>query len=455
MNAVARPVGERAIPRPSERRGRRAPRRRGPSWWGVGGALAALVALALYAHGAFVSDDRSPVGLVFAALILLAAPSVLGRLGRIERSFDLAGIMSFGLGLKLVATHFRFRAAADSIQYDRVGRDLAEHFRGFDFAVDPGRSVPGTGAVRYLTGLVHLLTGSDYFATFLLFSLMGWGGVYFFYRAFAAGLPDGRRKRYAVLVFCWPTLLYWPSSIGKEAPMLMTLGLASWGAARLLSRHRGGLALLASGLFTSALIRPHVTLIVVAAVLVALTLRAPIGDSLVATIAKLGAIAVLVVAASLVVSATEDALGIDNLSSGFDEASSRTSQGGSEFSADKIDSILEVPSAALTVLFRPWPTEAHSAEALLTSLEGMGLLAMLVVTSPALGRSLLRLRQRAYVAYALVYIAVFVYLFSVIANFGILTRQRSQVIPLVLALVALPVRRPAGRSRRRRRRVAP
>ena len=46
-----------------------------------------------------------------------------------------------------------------------------------------------------------------------------------------------------------------------------------------------------------------------------------------------------------------------------------------------------------------------------------------------------------YVAFALAYTAMFVLAFSAIGNFGLLTRQRTQVLPFVLVLLAVPAAR--------------
>ena len=54
---------------------------------------------------------------------------------------------------------------------------------------------------------------------------------------------------------------------------------------------------------------------------------------------------------------------------------------------------------------------------------------------PRLARLPRYLFQVPYVAYALTYTIMFVIAFSSIANFGILTRQRTQVLPLVVVLV--------------------
>ena len=52
-----------------------------------------------------------------------------------------------------------------------------------------------------------------------------------------------------------------------------------------------------------------------------------------------------------------------------------------------------------------------------------------------------RLREQAYLIFCVVYAALFIYAFSYIGNFGILARQRVQVLPFVLVFLALPLLR--------------
>ena len=54
------------------------------------------------------------------------------------------------------------------------------------------------------------------------------------------------------MIFFLPSLLFWPSGIGKEAWMTLGLGLASYGAARLLVHKPGGFPVLALGLLATA-----------------------------------------------------------------------------------------------------------------------------------------------------------------------------------------------------------
>jgi hypothetical protein len=107
--------------------------------------------------------------------------------------------------------------------------------------------------------------------------------------------------------------------------------------------------------------------------------------------------------------------------------------------------------AIVTVLFRPFPFEAHNAQSLIASAEGTVLLGMFVA-----GRRRLRgvpraLKRSPYVAYCLVYTILFCLIFSTFSNFGILTRERVQVFPMVLVFLALPL---AAAGQRRQGRTA-
>ena len=137
-----------------------------------------------------------------------------------------------------------------------------------------------------------------------MFGLMAFAGTWLFYRAFQVAIPDGDHYRYAKLIFLWPSLLYWPSSIGKDSWMLLLIAIASLGTARLLTRARGGYLLILVGLVGSALVRPHVTLLVFVAIGIAFiigrrdTNRIP-GQVSLGGVTKVIGIVVLLVAGSL------------------------------------------------------------------------------------------------------------------------------------------------------------
>jgi hypothetical protein len=183
----------------------------------------------------WVTDpSRWPVGVAIAViplLVLVSAPIFVWA-ARTEARFDLAGLLATGLLLRFGASFYRLENAADARQYHLIGSNLAVSFRHFDFGVDARGAVPGTGGLNFLTGLAEVVANANKFATFLLFTWLGFIGCFLLYRAFVTALPDADHRRYALLIFLWPTLLFWPSSIGKDCWMLFTLGIGALGAAR-------------------------------------------------------------------------------------------------------------------------------------------------------------------------------------------------------------------------------
>jgi hypothetical protein len=138
-----------------------------------------------------------------------------------------------------------------------------------------------------------------------------------------------------------------------------------------------------------------------------------------------------------------DSLDLESGQGVLSSTSEITAEGGSAYTAVSPNSPVGYAQAAVTVMFRPFPTEVRGA-ALFTGVEGV-LLAGLVVGSR---RRIVRVprmsMQNAYVAFAAAYSFVFIYAFSSISNFGILARERSQFFPVLFVLLAIPQRRQDG-----------
>jgi hypothetical protein len=282
-------------------------------------------------------------------------------------------------------------------------------------------------------------------------------------RAFRIAVPDGDHRRYRLLVLFFPTLLFWPSAIGKDAWMVFCLGLAAYGLARALTGRFLGLVPLGLGLWGAAVVRPHLALLLVIAATPAVVLRAigPRGEAAgVAHRIRVIIIGVgLVVGVVLLTSRAEQFFGLKSLNpetaqSVLSKVTEQTGKGGSQFDAPSPDSPLGYVRAFGTVLYRPFPGEGSGGLALLASAEG---LLFLAVTAASLRRlaGLPRMALRhPYVAFGAAYTLGFAYAFSSIDNFGILVRQRSQLLPFAFIALCLPARTP-GRGPRMSRKPIP
>ena len=341
---------------------------------GIGGALIG-VTFTVIGLLLLVSLQMSglPVALFLTPVLLAASWPAFVRQARRERDQRLAQLLMLALCLKLFGSLLRYWVAiyvydgfADALMYHDYGTNLAMRFRGGDFSTGLD-SLSSTDFIRFFTGLVYTVTGSSVYAGFLLYSWLAFWGMFFMYRAFVIAVPDGNRRSYARLLFFMPSMLYWPSSIGKEAWMLFTLGLAAFGTARVLTgRPWRGIALAGLAMWLAAIVRAHVAGMVVLGLVVAyLFARPPRRLGALGPAVKLFALAALVVVAVGLLGRTQSYLvekGIDpqdGVTSVLAETQRRTNQGGSNFQAPSTGvSLAKLPFAAVTILFRPFPFPA-------------------------------------------------------------------------------------------------
>ncbi len=423
--------------------------------WPLVGAFAWVGAIALMALGPFVGQGGLLVGVVATPILAALLAPLIKKVAAAEDRFDLSAILWAGLGLKFVASALRYLTiysiydgVGDSAEYDRQGVRLAASFRSFDFGVDVGQQIPGTGFLRYVTGLVYVFTFDSQFAGFLVFSALTFVGVLAAIAALRIAVPQADHRLYGSLVMVWPSLLFWPSSIGKDAWMVFAIGITCWGAAKAYTRQRGGFVLAGMGLLASGMLRPHVTLLLFVAMFAGYVLRpgrprrTHSGRSAGGGFAKVLGVVVLLLAGSLVASETEaffdiDELSTDGVNEALSETTRRSAQGGGAFTPVDVSNPVNYPWGVVTVLLRPFPFEAHNAQALVTSFEGIALLVLVARGRRGLLAVPRMLRRHSYVAFAGAYVLMFAYAFAAIGNFGILARQRAQVLLLVFVFVAL------------------
>jgi hypothetical protein len=353
-----------------------------------------------------------------------------------------------GAVVRYAVTFEVYAGRADAGGYHGSGGRLAAAFWNGTWDQAYAAEVPklgGTEVMRLITGVVYVFTGPTKLGGFLVFSCLGFWGLYGFYRAFRIGFPEGDHRRYAVLLFFLPSLLYWPSSIGKEAWMLFTLGIAAWGAALVLRYNGRGYVVLGLGLVGTAIVRPHITLLLFVALFIAyLWRRRSWLESHTGLLGRIAGIGLMVLVGGLVLTQAADFFHLQDLDRAgvqqvLDRTEDQSSKGGSQYSVSRPKSPGEYPDAVLTVLFRPFPWEAGNAQALVASAEGTLLALLFVLSLPRLARLPRLLVSTPYLLFALAYILMFVFAFSSVGNFGIITRQRTQVFPFVLVLLALPL----------------
>jgi len=381
---------------------------------------------------------------VIVALNLLLIARVLRR----NTEPWLPWVLIAGFFAKLIGTFARYYVAyvvysgnADAERYNVYASYQHSAWRRGDIVWDlTGKQ--GTQVMELITTGVYTFIGGSPLAGFFVFASFAFWGAYLLYRAFCIAVPTGDLKRYALLIFLMPSMLYWPSSIGKESWLLLFVGITAYGAARHFTERGGATWLLATGGIGLGLVRPHVAVLMFAAIFVAQLFR-PTGATASGVLRKIGGIAVLGVAALILVRSSAQFLGIDDISAQavtetIDYRSDLTEQGGSSFTPLPLTHPFGIPMAFITWLFRPLPFEAGNIQMLVQSLEGLLMMALAVLGWRRFGHLPGLMRRNPYVVFAFVFVTIYILAFAGFGNFGILARQRVLMLPFAFALLSLP-----------------
>ena len=122
----------------------------------------------------------------------------------------------------------------------------------------------------------------------------------------------------------------------------------------------------------------------------------------------------------------------------LNQQTARSSQGGSQVETGKVSlTPLSVPQGMVKVLLQPFPWEVETKLQLLASLECAVMGVFIVYRFRSLTFSLTRARATPFLIYCWTFLLLYAITFSAIANYGLLTRQRSLALPALFVLLAV------------------
>jgi hypothetical protein len=389
--------------------------------------------------------ELGPTVLFVVAAVSLAALFVTRRVMRRLTDPLTARVVVYALVAKLVGTAVYYSGLStwmgggDADVYFKHGKRLAPMIQAG--LMPEQASQPGTPFVDFLTGLVLALTGGSKATAFLVFSLLGFLGMVLFVLALRLAVPEADHRRYTLLVLFLPSMVFWTSNLGKDSWMIFTLGLASYGSARLLRSSRGGYLFLALGVTGTYMVRPHMAALIGASLALAFLVRLADDSIKRSGVTWLVGLVLIMVGAGYVWSHwAVDLMGDEEATTSvvLERTDVMTAEGGSEFDGRAVRSAGDLMHAIITVPFRPFPTEAHTVPSLLTSFEGLFLLGLALASVGRLSSVLRHSFRRPYVGLCAIYCIGFIIAFASVNNFGILVRQRTQMLPFLLVLLSLP-----------------
>ncbi len=438
-----------------------------PPWYTSPETLPSAVGLAIIGGVLIVAGmgmDRIPLdalsGLITVLVLVAVTMPILTWLARQEGDPALGRILLWGMAATLVGMAVRYffvtviydDSSDAGIYSEGAILLMSDVKKGVFSSVPPNMTnyPPESQRIALVVTAIYTITGASRWAATFVFAWMGFAGRLLMWRAVKRAVPEADHKRYLMWLMFFPSLLFWPASIGKEALMILAIGVVSYGAAQLFSDRvtSGGIITFVAGVLGLVFVRPHMAAIAVAALglgsLIGSLGRIGKGAPLKSTLVRAAALAVLVVVAVAVLSQTSKVFGgEEEASSGgltgvLDSTKDQTSTGGSKFDAPSVSSPLDLPWATITVLFRPFPWEARNLNSLVAALEGSLLLVVVVAGWRRFAAGFKLALRRPYLIFVTTFTIVFITAFSYFGNFGILARQRTQMLPLLFAFLAIP-----------------
>jgi ABC-type multidrug transport system fused ATPase/permease subunit len=400
----------------------------------------------------------NPIVSLFVAVVLFGlGRMVIQRVAFAEGNPWLVRIMTVGLLLHLLAApaqifvvnHF-YHGISDWIRYTHQGSILGPNFRRFDFTTAGAnvRQIINDGSVSIAAGIVMAIVGVNELATFLVFSWLAFIGAVFFYRAFSLTFRGANDRRYALMLFLLPSLIFWTADVSKEAIMMFALGLTAYGAAKILARRPGGFVLVVPGVAIGVLIRPNELLLILAGFAVAMMVPTAAVRKNMGGIRRLfSLVLVAVLLAGAVYLTLRYLRGAGNGTSSLSQTNSNNQGAGLGFGSSGVPyspNVATYPRDVYEVLFNPLLYNAHGSGELVAALENSAVFVLVLLSLRNLRMVLRAAFARPYVMLCLTYSLTFMYAFAALGNLGLIERERVMMFPFLLVLLCIP-RTPKGR----------
>ncbi len=381
--------------------------------------MLSLVLIPLYKIGIKPADAAFPVSIFILAFLLKMA-------GGAARYWFLMDV---------------YRGVGDAVRYHFEGMTVARHLSGLEFSFYI-HAPQGTKGLIYLTGIFYALLPDSLPGIFFLFSAIAFTGSVVFYRSYRLAYPEGSPVLYRYIIFFLPSVVYWPSSLGKDAWIFFSSSLVIYGLIVLFRKSSPkGMVWTALGLVLTAAIRPHVAgFLIISAGLAYLINTRPVKTK--ELIYRFAAILFILFAGYFVLSkSTEFLIGRGLEETSFEGVAEfyqlrrlQSFGGGSKIMIPDLFSVYGPIYALVTVMLRPFPFEAHNVQALVSSLETTFWLGIFIKQRKVFISRITSVHRDPLIAFNVVYVLIMIFALSSAGNLGIIARQRVQFLPMLWML---------------------
>jgi hypothetical protein len=366
-------------------------------------------------------------------LHLAILPGVASDDPELRRVIRVAYVLKVAASAVYLYTVIHMLGGGDVEFYHMLGSWFVTHPETKDFW-DP---FWGTNFITILTGAVYTVVGPSLAFVSVLFGSVAFWGAFFAYRAFVIGCERANRGLAALLIFFLPSLVYWSSSLGKEAIIAFGIGLTAYGfalATRTLAR---GFVFAGMGLAVTCLVRPHIAAMLGIALVVPFLFN-PNRKGVRTLLMKLLAIPLLIAALFYLLRGASEYVKADSVRTGISAINGEARDSGYGGSAFNTGSSLQARLAMSPFLiFRPFPWEANSVQSAIAAAEGVLLCLLVWKRRSSIKTALRDAKNNGFILFICTFAVIFHVIFaSAISNFGLLSRQRTMLLPFCLMLIA-------------------
>lgn len=303
--------------------------------------------------------------------------------------------------------------SADARKYYRISLG-----NNFDF-------YPGSPFIYYITSFVSKGFYASYLNATLLFNLFGALGLVLLYKSlkdYLTALPW-----YWVFILFIPSMSFWSGGLGKDAISFFSVCLFIY----TITTNRKKVFLLPLSFFAMFMVRPHVASMIAMSYVIYFILQSKIHIAI-----KLIILPLIAAAFIMSMGFVQQYVGLEDASldsiSGYVDGRQSVNQGGG--SSLNIAS-MSYPMQMFTYIFRPLPFEAHSAVALITSIENTILLFVFLYIAFKSKSSL-----KIFIKNENLWLFMYAFLTCTMlalttANLGIASRQKWMFMPVLIYLL--------------------
>jgi hypothetical protein len=388
------------------------------------------------------------VALPIAVLLYLLGLPIITRVVEAEQPDSkrwLTRVMRTSMALHLLAVpmqifvvdHF-YGGIADWNRYVAQGTILGDSFRHFHFTLAGANvhSIVGDSSVSIMAGIVFAIFGTNKLAVFFIFSWLAFMGLVLFYRAFSMTFAGANLRRYAILVFFLPSLIFWTADVSKESIMTLALGLIAYGGAKFLSKRKGGLLPIVVGTLMAAYVRPNELALAIAGLVLAVMFMPASPWLQFSGLRRAGLFVVMSGVLALAIFLTFHFLHGKGGSLNLSNIAKNNAGHGS--SIPYHPGLKNYWRDVYEVLFDPMPFNAHGTGERIAALENLILIGVILTSFRSL-RILIRASfARTYVLMCTLYAVLFLYAFAALGNLGLITRERTLLLPFLLVPLSIP-----------------